>query len=474
MKREYIVIFLLIIIFVNFLLPLSQFSETVAWIYIAIGLLCAVLFFCVRECNNNIRKTFLRPSYLFVIAYLIVFFQRPADYMLGYVNGYIKVGEVRYMLMSLNYAVVGLCCFIIGYLIVSRKTTLLSSSGLSRISMVSPVIYAVLSSGLIILTIVLVPKEILLGGYSNDMLTNASIYNYFASWCNTILIAYIVQFTINAKQTKELEGCSFTQYFKNIGIWQNVNVILYAFIILNVGDRGPLIIVALSYYISYIILSNRTPSKVRIIIALCIGVVTLSILGDTKQYRKDNTIVDRLVMLYTNQRENQEPKSSFLPATEQLSGSYCCLPIALQMVPEYEDFRYGTYVVSDLVAGIPFVGRLFQMPPSTSYQISKYALGDDFNFGLGTNCIAALYMDGGLFFIMLGLFIWGIALRKFEICIFSRTMQSFFVFCMAFYFLTHVVYIPRSSLLSPFKYALWMYLVMTIFSFLPIRKGRTI
>ena len=207
-------------------------------------------------------------------------------------------------------------------------------------------------------------------------------------------------------------------------------------------------------------------------IAFCLGIVVTSILGNTKQYRDNNTIMDRLTSLYENQ--DNQPKESFLPATEQLSGSYCCLPISLQMVPEHEDFSYGASTFSDLVSGIPFAGRFFHLPASTSYRISRYAMGEDFSFGLGTNCLAALYMDGGLFFILLGMFVFGIVLRKFEVCVFSGTASSFFVFCMAFYFLTRVVYIPRSSLLSPFKYALWMYLIMSLISYLSAKRRRSL
>ena len=467
MRKEVIILFLSILTFSTFFLPCDQFSRSMVWIYVLTGIICALLFFLNKEYDNNIRMIFLRPSLVFVIAYLIVFFQRPIDYLLGYASGYLKIGEVRFMLTSLNYAVVGLSLFIIGYLIAAKRTRTGKDIRLHT-NIVSPTIYAVLSSILVAFVIILVPKEVLLGGYNNDMLTNASIYNYLASWSNTILIAYLVQFTINAKQTQELEGCSVIKYLRSVGIWQNMNVIIYTLIILNVGDRGPLIVLALSYYLSYIIVSNRKISKIRIIAVFCIGVVITSILGNTKQYRDNNTIMDRLISLYENKQD--QPKDSFLPATEQLSGSYCCLPIALQMVPEYKDFSYGGSIFSDLVAGIPFIGRVFDLPASTSYSISEYAMGADFSFGLGTNCLAALYMDGGLFFIILGMFAFGIILRKFEVCIFSNTTSSFFVFCMAFYFLTRVVYIPRSSLFSPFKYALWMYVIMALISYLAPKK----
>ena len=201
MRKEVIILFLSILTFSTFFLPCDQFSRSMVWIYVLTGIICALLFFLNKEYDNNIRMIFLRPSLVFVIAYLIVFFQRPIDYLLGYASGYLKIGEVRFMLTSLNYAVVGLSLFIIGYLIAAKRTRTGKDIRLHT-NIVSPTIYAVLSSILVAFVIILVPKEVLLGGYNNDMLTNASIYNYLASWSNTILIAYLVQFTINAKQTE--------------------------------------------------------------------------------------------------------------------------------------------------------------------------------------------------------------------------------------------------------------------------------
>lgn len=469
MRKEYIIFLLSLIAIISFAIPSTPFEANAVWIMVALSVAAGLLILANKENDKNIRLIYLRPSYLFVLSYLIVFYQRPIDYVLGYVSDYIQLGEIQYMLQSLQYALTGLCMLGIGYLFEARKNTKRNQKQYN-VPIANPRFYAVLSSILIVMVVLLVPRNVLMGGYSNDMLTNATLYNYLASWSNTILIAYIVQFTSNAKQTNEFAGRSLMDYIKGFGWWQNINVVTYSLLILNVGDRGPLIVLAFSYYISYIIVSKKQLSRVKITTALCIAVIITSLLGDTKQYRDNNTIFERLTLVFKH--KSNEPKGSFLPATAQLSGSYSCLPIAMQMVPNQEDFSYGSSIVGDFTSGIPFAGRFFNFAPSSSYSISKYALGDNFTFGLGTNCIAALYMDGGLFLITLGMLLFGIVLRKFEVSIFANTTSSFFVFCMAFYFLIHVVYIPRSTLLSPFKYALWMYVVMTLYMHISTRKRK--
>lgn len=452
--------YLLITLF-SLAIPDSDYSVSLVWLCSLLAIFISILFLFNYERNNNIKTVFLRPSFLLVFAYLVVFFQRPIDYTLGYSFSYIQLGESRYMMKSVKYALIGLCMFCIGYQSMYQKSYTANKSNFHT-KQVSLSFYAFLSSVIIGLVLVLVPREILMGGYSNDMLTNATIYNYLASWSNTILIAYIVQFTLNAKQSHKLDGCTLITFLKSIGLWQNINVLLYCYLILNVGDRGPIIVLAFAYYISYIIVAKKRLSKIKLVTALVAGILLSSILGDTKQYRDNNTIIDRLTSVYENKTYKEE--ESFLPATNQLAGSYCCLPLALQLVPDKEDYTYGKVMLSEVLSSIPFSGRLLTQPESSSYRISKYAMGDDFTFGLGTNCIAALYMDGGFIFIILGMLLFGILLRKFEVCIFSDTTSSLFMFCMAFYFLTRAIYIPRSTLLSPFKYAFWMYIVMVIYT----------
>lgn len=468
MKREIIIIVLIIVVALSTIIPYSEYSCDMVMLFVIIAVIVAVLFFITQEKNSNIRRIFLRPSSLFVLTYLIVYFQRPVDYLLGYQDGYLNLGEIKFMLPSLKYAIIGLCMFLIGYLIYAKHDHLADrKEELCKMKIVSLKAFALLSSILIVLVLLIVPKEILMGGYSNDMLTNASVYNYLASWCNTILIAYVVQFTYRAKQTEELEQCGVVQYIKKYGVWQNLNVVTYVLVILNVGDRGPLIALIFSYYISFMVVSRKNISKIGITIALCLGMFITSLLGETKQYRDNNNIFDRLCSVIKDDKIQQD---SFFPMTSQLAGSYCCLPIAMQMVPDIEDFSYGLSTVGDVIVSIPFVGRLLSLPESSSYKISKFALGDYFSYGLGTNCIASLYMDGGVIFITIGMFLFGVLIRKFEVYIFSNRTSSFFIFCLAFYFLSHIISIPRSTLLSPFKYALWMYLIIIVISHMATRK----
>ena len=468
MRHSFLVFIYIFIAIVSFIVPDTQYSADGIWTLEVLLIVSVTIFMLYKEPILAIKAVFFRPLFLFILAYIIVFFQSPIDFILGYVDGYLRIGDHQLMIVSVKYALLGLLAFLIGYVIEADKIKAHRKGGFS-VSVVSPKPFAFFSSLLIVLLLVLVPRSVLMGGYSNDMLTNASIYNYLSSWVNTILISYIVIYTVNAKQTGEQVGADIKSFIKSIGWWQNINVIVYTIIILNIGDRGPLIVLAFSYYLSYIVICKKKLSNTKISVALISAIMITSILGDTKQFRDNNSIWERLISVLDS-RSYQE-KESFFPGTSQLAGSYCCLPLAIQMQKNTGEYDFGKNQVSGITSAIPFIGRIMKLPESTSSRISRFALGDNFDYGLGTSCISDLFLDGGLFFILIGMFLWGMVLRKFEENIFLDGCSSFFSFCMGFYFLVHVVYIPRSTILSPFKYGLWMYVIILLY--MTLRKKVT-
>lgn len=460
MNRIALSLILIVISLASFFVPVGSYNDSSVWLFEALMIISVSSFATYKEGIAEIKAVFFRPLFIFILAYIIVFFQSPIDYILGYVDSYIRIGSPDLMPTAMRYALIGLNCFLLGYLLESFRTSK-PKEDFFKTPIVSPKPFAFLSSLLVFLVLYLVPRSVLMGGYSNDMLTNSTIYNYLASWANTILIAYIVIFTANAKQTHDYAGASVWQFLKGIGLWQNINVLIYSIIILNVGDRGPLIILFFSYYLSFVIVSKKKLSNIKILAGLIVAVMFTSILGETKQYRDNNTIWDRLTSVFEEKKATE--KESFMPATAQLAGSYGCLPLAIQMTDKNPVYDMGKNQIAGVVSAVPFAGRVVKLPESTSYRISEYALGANFDFGLGTSCIADFYLDGGLFFIIIGMLLWGIVLRKFEVNMLTDNCSSFFSFCIAFYFLSHVFYIPRSTVLSPFKYGLWMFVVLYLY-----------
>lgn len=452
----------LILLTIAILLPTDGLTNQRVWMYEIIALLSLVLFINKSEDIQDLKTVTLNPVYLFLFAFYIVFYQRPIDYILGFIDGWYYVGKTSLMLLSLKYSTIGIICFYIGYSYQAGKRHFPQPRKEYRAVVVSPKFYTLISSLLLLGIFILVPKSVLMGGYGQQMLSEAGTFNYLSSWCSSFIIAFLVQFSLNEKKGGETQEITIKLFLKKIGMWQNINVLLYALIILNVGDRGPLIVVGLAYYISYVIVCKTKMSKKVIASALVIGILGSMYLGFTKQFRDNNSFFDRVEAVLDN-REYIGYISFFAP-TFELSGSYNCLPFSIEMIEQGNDYGYGTLQVAGFLSTIPFVNRFLHLPASSSYQISHFVQGDEITYGNGTNCIADLYLDGGLLLIIIGMLLCGRIFRWFEVSLFTDNYHSLFVFCMAFFFLSHVVYIPRSTILSPLKYALWIYVIMRMYN----------
>ena len=105
-----------------------------------------------------------------------------------------------------------------------------------------------------------------------------------------------------------------------------------------------------------------------------------------------------------------------------------------------------------------------EIPRTSSYIISHYIQGDFIEYGNGTSCLADLYFDGGGLMIIIGMLCWGFFVKYSEMKILNNSHISLLSLCVSFYFLIHVVYIPRSVILAPLKYAIWLYVIVWLYN----------
>lgn len=424
-------------------------------------ILVSTMFFLFRRNSvPEVRRVGFRPVHLFIISYFIVFFQRPLDYLLGFVTqSSYQIGSISLMPICVKYSVIGLICFYIGYLSLRPRVRITNSSTLVK---APEQIFCILTSVFLAAIIVTTPRSVLFGGYSQEFLDSNSLFNYLGSWLKVFIIAYYIQIYINDKGVGRFVGLTPLQFLKKHSPLQLINLSVYTLLILNFGDRGPLIIIVTAICVSYLMLCKKKIKSSLLIVLLVVGVFVTSFLGLTKSFRDGNNIFDRIQAVSAS--EDTRTGTSVFPMTAELAMSYKCLAYSVETVPSRMDHTYGFLQVSYLLNAIPFsstiVGTFFDLPENSAYIITRMIQGDYFTSGDGSSCIADLYIDGGLLFIIIGMFLFGISIRFFESRLFSNTEISLFVICLGFHFLIHMVYIPRSIILSPFKYGVWLFFIM--------------
>lgn len=446
-------------ILISILVILLYIINVDNWIFIGISIACLVLFLFRKEANFQIKKVYFRPIHIFLLCYLIVFFQTPIDYSLGYVNSWFELGETRVIGECLVLSYLGLVSFLVGYLLKKYKPNRKRQFNMSYNASTS--IFAYLSTLFLILVVVTTPQAVLYGGYGRDLIHSASAYSYLSSWCQLFIIAFFVQHSLQLRG-KRGKDMSIFNFVKSVGIHHNTNILFYFLLILNIGDRGPVLIVLTAYYISYIVSSGKTLNKKYLLISCTLAVIVLSILGQTKQFRDNNTIFDRISML--DDSNGRYDVKSISPYTKELAGSYKCLAFSVMNVPTRESYKYGQYQLSYILSAIPFSSRIIPTAGASSTRITYYIQGEDATYGNGSSCVADFYLDGGFVLVIIGMFLFGLAMRSFEHTIFCEEKPSLLYYSFAFYFCCYSVYISRSMVLFYFKYALWLFFVLYLFN----------
>ncbi len=464
-KNCVIYLFFLVVLLGGETFMLSASSKIVFDIVVSV---CASIFFiCKKDRDSQFRKVGLRPVHFFLLSFLIVFFQRPLDYVIGLVSDkQYLIGNTSLMPMCVKYASIGLMFFFIGYYIKPDPVVSVSQQKINKSLKKAPTwFFSLMTSICLLLIVVLVPRSIRFGGYGQAFLDSAGPFNYLSSWIRVFFIAYYIQTFCNDLGTQKYEGLSIIVFIKKLGLWHLINMLFYFFMILNLGDRGPVIITLTALYIAYIMICRRRINTVFIISALLIGISFSALLGQSKEYRGNNNIFERIDE--TRRNNSFRGRTSIIPVTEELAISYTALAHAMEYVPDNIPYTYGMLQLGYALSAIPFsnslLSKVIDLPGNSSSLVTFFIQGDNRSSGRGTSCIADFYIDGGLLFIIIGMFIWGIVVRRFEFRLISDSKLSLFIFCVAFHFLSYMFYIPRSCVMAPFKYGIWLFAIMFLY-----------
>ncbi|MCV7061977.1 O-antigen polysaccharide polymerase Wzy [Mycolicibacterium vaccae] len=131
-------------------------------------------------------------------------------------------------------------------------------------------------------------------------------------------------------------------------------------------------------------------------------------------------------------------------------------------MPEYFDYGYGLYKLVGLAGVIPFI-RGAVIPPEMPFTQSSdvlvmILLGPSATWGVGTNVIADIYMDFGLFGVPILLFLVGLGVAYTRVSLINHPDSPWRA---VFYLVTLalVAELPRYSLTFPVRPLVWVFLL---------------
>ena len=134
--RTVIYMLMLLLVLVVRMLRTTEAHSMIAF-SLLIAALASLVFLLRHDPDKTISRIFFRPVHLFLLAYIIMFFQKPLDYISGYRIELIQVpmGDLRDMPYCVELATIGLLVFFLGYCLLPNDV---SQSGHRSVALKAP------------------------------------------------------------------------------------------------------------------------------------------------------------------------------------------------------------------------------------------------------------------------------------------------------------------------------------------------
>lgn len=470
--------FFLILLFGVYILSIHT-NQNILFSSVVLGIdfLAFGLYFIQREPIHNIRKQYIRIVPLFLLGYFIVFFQLHLDYILGNINESYTRYWVDSLIVpeSLTLSSIGFVAFLFGYTLKKEKKQKVVLSKIQKHTY--PTIgYNFLSFLFLAICLATINPLYLYGGYGNYEM--GSISRYFSILFELSVTASLIQHISNLN----LEGHNKIQliaYIKSLGLFQLSLLLIYFFVIIISGDRGPIIYLSIGVMASYIILTKWKLSKLKFVVLGLIASIFIAGLSVIRN-SEDNSepIINRVyeaIVVGHKPSVSMEGINSVSNSTLELSTSIRTLHNAVHNVPNEHPYFLGQFQFLQVVTIIPFglnVAQVifeFKNYELTSAKYVSFLVGDD-NGAEGTSCVADLYLDFGVLGVFFGLCFFGYYVRLIEIKSLNEDFPSLWVLISFIVISQYAIYIPRATILFNLRNIIWIILIIKFVQFFSNKK----
>jgi oligosaccharide repeat unit polymerase len=446
-------------------LDASFISEVLMLDFIVLAMFVAYNF-------DLLKKNLFRHSVFFLYGFIIVHFQYLFLFCIqGNITSKVDIWvDTTIVCKSLVISSIGMLLFIMGYICYSfnegrgyiTKTNTKINKNIAKLSSQRrPVILIVLAYAAFIGFVYTADPRYLSGLYGS--IDPGPAANRLQLVLNTLVGAIIVinarTFIVNSFQNK-----SFYQHVKNMGVFFNILIAVYVGLVLFIGDRGPAITIMLFYMASYVFLVKDKPKPLVIISGLIIGAILMTFVGIYRNVDKNLSFSKKLEVAFSD--------NSSTGQTSELAGSVRSLHYAVSAVPNKTGYKYGWFQLRQILIAVPGSPILLDQfehdyqDKGSPAMITYLDQGRFYTYGLGSTVIADFYLDLGLLGVIIGMFVFGYFMSKFEYLAYSKEATGYLLFVFIMVFMSKSIYFSRSTALSAFQESIWIYIIVLVNQYL--------
>ena len=412
----------------------------------------SLIIFVTRDRSElNYGGQRLTITFLFLLGLVITCFQEYFRFVIGDL-GY----ELSSVIVdkSISLSSIGLTSFIIGELWITKNRIINKPKRTYSTGLIQSL--AVL---FFVLFLAFTDASYFRGGYSRIMNSGGIgiIPTYAQNFYQYCVIGAISLVTWNFKIVNQGEKLNFIKYIRLYKPLFVISIIIYCILIILSGDRGPLLRTALVFFIGYIIAANKIVNGKKLLLLLVGGVSIMFFLGALRLTDVSQGWGNRF-----NEASGiiEGNESLLFSSTNELAVVIRAQHAIMMYVDQYGfvGFHALFYPIIGIVPGLGLLYETIfgikQEKIISAYVATNYMGADH---GMGTTCLADLYLSYGIVPVILFMFFLGMFLRNIEYRVFSgnSTLPGWVCF---FALMGAAIGIGRASAIAPFRDILYILL----------------
>ena len=419
--------------------------------------------------GSKLRFNFLSSSILVSISILIVNFFDYWQYSLGFSDNIHGIDAVGYQVI--NKASLSALCIYISFLVGGTYGNKIFPERKSNNPISVPTKY------LEILMLI----SLLVFYFSTD---NYFFHGGYGEIMNSVGISPLSQISLTLIQSFQLSisviiiyrqrSCNFREYLRCYSPIYYVTLLIFYYLIISAGERGFLIYTGVVFLLTYYVINHKAIKTRTMIILGVMAVLMLNVLGVLRALDGDLS-GEKVKQAYAiNEERNSD--NIFFSSTSELSDVVQTYHVIYAFVDQYT-VLYGIGIADQCLGIIPGL-RFFLYPllGIDQTQFSSTALSTrilDKEVGMGTTCVADIYLNVGLIGSLLVFFFIGIFLKRMDRSLYYSS-PNFVVMILAIQYVSYGIYIGRSTLLIPINTCAYAILIVFICSIVSKKKHASI
>lgn len=404
------------------------------------------LLYYINSIKN--KKQLFIHSAIFILSFSIVHFQFIFEFIISNIdiNDKFIFVDSRYIFKSFTLSSITFLSFVFGYSLYKEKNEIKKRT-LKKYSInLKPLKYIILIT--LLIYIYNIDPQYIKGYYGQVNAGAVSIY--LSSFFEIFIFSYLSLQLLNLRYKKNY---TLINYIKKNGSIFNFSIITYLTVNTLSGDRGCLIYITIAYFSVFIFTNNKIMNYKFMIIFVIISSIFMNILRDVRNLDKDLTFLDKVSKSVT---EKSEKEKYLLSNTSELASSIRSLHYVVK--DKYENgitldkvcFQLH-YILLSIPGLFGIYSACYNIPNhfiSSPDYITWLEQGSYISYGVGTTCIADIYLDFGLIGTIITFTIFGLILKHLEVYSYNKQKKNnIFIIITSLVMISMSPYLGRSPIL---------------------------